>query len=249
MPHDWKIIIFDLDGTLTESKAPLQDDMGTLLCKLLSAKKIAVMGGGNYGQFTEQFLNRFNCSEKLLANLLVLPTSGASMYRRHSGAWEETYRLLLSNEEKKEINRAFEEVFRDMGYESPGTTYGDVIEDRGTQITFSALGQKAPLAEKEKWHRERDVRPALRAALQARLPSFTVTSGGLTSIDPTKKGIDKGYGVEQAVSEFGATLKDAVFVGDALFEGGNDYAVVRTGIDTVAVSGSEETKRFINSLQ
>ncbi len=51
-----EVVVFDLDGTLTESKSDLDNEMASLLCALLEKRKIAVMGGGNREQFQKQFL-------------------------------------------------------------------------------------------------------------------------------------------------------------------------------------------------
>ena len=90
------LYIFDLDGTLTESKMVLDEEMSSLLCRLLENKKAAVIGGGDFSQFQEQFLDRLHCNKYCLQNLLILPVSGASMYRCTNGGWEEVYNEILS---------------------------------------------------------------------------------------------------------------------------------------------------------
>lgn len=244
-----KIIIFDLDGTLTASKAALDQEMASLLCRLLGKKKVMVIGGGNLSQFRGQFLGRLTCPKKTLSKLFIAPTSGASMYKNRNGKWQEIYRYTLSLSEKRKITLAFKGAFRDIGYNSrPKKTYGKIIEDRESQITFSALGQKAPLAAKEKWHKESDIRLALKSALKKYLPEFEIRLGGLTSIDITKKGIDKAYGVRQIAKILKIPIKEMVYVGDALYEGGNDTVVKKTRISTLQVDGSEDVKFFVRSL-
>ncbi|MDB2497399.1 hypothetical protein N9X25_09665 [Verrucomicrobiales bacterium] len=46
-----KLIVFDLDGTLAESKSPLDEEMAALLCLLLSLIKVAIISGGDWTQF------------------------------------------------------------------------------------------------------------------------------------------------------------------------------------------------------
>ena len=53
-----KLIIFDLDGTLTESKQPLTGEMAALVAKLLAVKKVAVASGGALPQFLKQVFAR-----------------------------------------------------------------------------------------------------------------------------------------------------------------------------------------------
>lgn len=243
-----KIIAFDLDGTLTESKSNLDKEMAAILCALLLKRKIAVMGGGNREQFQKQFLGFLPCSKTQLENLFILPTSGASFFKFQKGNWRKVYQYHLSRREKTKVFNAFERAFKEIGYVMPKKTYGKVIEDRESQITFSALGQKAPLAKKEKWNKEMDIRRKLKTTLEKHLPEFEVRLGGLTSIDITKKGMDKAFGIKEIMKALSVSKKDIVYIGDALYEGGNDAAVLQTGIDAIQVSGPEEVKyltRFI----
>ena len=240
-----KMVIFDLDGTLTKSKANLDKEMAVLLSKLLEKKIVAVMGGGNYPQFEKQFLAYFKCPKERFRNLFILPTSGGRMYQYQAGKWQAIYENTLTGKEKRLILDAFEKAFQDANYTLPKKMYGEIIEDRESQITFSALGQKTPLAKKEKWNKKYDIRPQLKAALEKYLPQFEVRLGGLTSIDVTKKGIDKAYGIRQIKKILSVPIKEMVYVGDALYEGGNDSAVFKTKIDTIQVFDCEETKYLI----
>ncbi len=241
-----KVLIFDLDGTLTESKSDMDGETASLICRLLGEKIAAVMGGGDYPQFQRQFLGKLDCPEERLKNLFVLPTSGGRMYRREEGEWRLAYEESFTEEEKDMILNAFESAFKEIGCAPPEKTYGPAIEDRGSQITFSAAGQKAPLSVKEEWNRKNNaIRSRLKNYLEKRLPGFEVRMGGLTSIDVTKKGIDKAYGVERIAELTGIPVGKMVYIGDALYEGGNDSAVFKTGIETIKVSGPEETKYLL----
>jgi hypothetical protein len=68
--------------------------------------------------------------------------------------------------------------------------WGEPIEDRGSQITFSALGQQAPLEEKKRWDPDFTKRKKIKAVLENLIPEFSVHLGGTTSVDVTKPGID-----------------------------------------------------------
>ena len=206
------------------------------------------MGGGNYSQFKNQFLKHLTCSGEQLKKLLILPVSGGSLYTYQTGQWHLDYSHTLTAKEKKMVAGAFQKAFRDVGYIAPSKVYGEIIEDRESQITFSALGQKAPLEDKKEWNTKNDIRPKLKAVLESYLPKFEVRMGGLTSIDITKKGIDKAYGVEQVAKFLSVSKKDVVYIGDALYKGGNDYAVRKTKIDTVQIKDEEETKQLIHFL-
>ncbi|PIR04929.1 MAG: HAD family hydrolase [Candidatus Liptonbacteria bacterium CG11_big_fil_rev_8_21_14_0_20_35_14] len=243
-----KVIVFDLDGTLTESKSNLGKEMAVLLCALLGKRKVAVMGGGNREQFQRQLLTYLHCAKTQLENLFILPTSGASFFKFQKNNWRKVYQHRLSQEEKTKIFNAFEMSFKTIGYLEPKKTYGKIIEDRESQITFSALGQKAPLIQKENWNKNMDMRRELKITLEKHLPKFEVRLGGLTSIDITKKDLDKAFGVQEIMKALSVSKKDIVYIGDALYEGGNDFAVIKTGINTIQISGPANVKYLINKL-
>ena len=252
---DKDLIIFDLDGTLTPSKSNLEPGMARALADLLARKKVAVIGGGRYAQFRRQFLAEFKCPPALLPNLFLFPTTATSFYRYQNG-WKNIYEIKIPKRGREKIMRAFRDVFRKIGYMPPKKTYGKVIEDRGSQITFSALGQdvvarlgKRGLALKEKWRRENTPLKLKMAKLLAeKLPRFEVGPSAFTSIDVTKRGVDKAYGVRKIEKYLHIPIRKAVFIGDGLFPGGNDAAAERTGIDCIAVRGPKETKKIIKFL-
>ncbi len=241
-----KIIIFDLDDTLAASKSVIEEEMSDLISGLLTKKKIAVIGGGSWKQFNEQLLGHLQCREDLLSNLYLFPTTATRFYRCHNGIWVEVYSDVLRPDERERIKLSFKKAFEESGYVQPEKVYGDIIEDRGTQITFSALGQKAPVFEKEKWKLENEsLRQKIASIMRDLIPEFEVRTGGLTSVDITKKGINKAYGVRQIEKLLKIPINEMVFIGDALYPGGNDHAVIETGIETIAVKGPEDTKKVI----
>ena len=253
---DKELVIFDLDGTLTETKGYMKKDMAALLAKLLEKKKVAVIGGGKYSLFKTQFVSHFKYPGEVLRNLFLFPTTSTAFYR-YKGGWKQVYRLELSKHDRERIKKAFKEVFKAAGYSHPAKVYGKVIEDRGTQVTFSALGQDvvAVLGEKkgvklkDEWKRKNTpLKLKMAKMMQKMLPDLEVHSAGYTSIDVTQKGIDKAYGVKQIEKHLHIPVKKMIFVGDALYPGGNDYAARKTGIDCVQVSGPDETMEFIRFI-
>lgn len=249
VPKNKELIVFDLDGTLTKSKSDMDEEMAFLFSKLLEVKKVAIIGGGKYDQFKRQFLDNLFAPKELLAKLLLFPASGTAFYRYDNNDWRNIYSKNLTEEEKKKVFVAFEKTFQELGYKHPDETFGELIEDRGTQITFSALGQEAPLNLKEKWKAEHsDIKMKIAETLRKYLPDMDVGSAGYTSIDVTRKGIDKGYGLRQIKEYLGVPFEDMLFVGDALFPGGNDEAALNTGVLCFEVKDIEETKKLIKYL-
>src|SRR3546814_16913796 len=114
-------------------------------------------------------------------------------------------------------------------------------------MTYSGLGQDAPLEAKEGWDPDRAKRTALQKTLQAALPGLSINLGGTTSIDVTRAGVDKGYGLKRLSKESGVPLAGMLFVGDASYHGGNDYPAAELGIDTLRVSDVADTHAVVSA--
>ncbi|PIQ68873.1 MAG: HAD family hydrolase [Candidatus Taylorbacteria bacterium CG11_big_fil_rev_8_21_14_0_20_46_11] len=241
-----KLVIFDLDKTLAESKQPMDDEMAKLVRGLLDHTKVAVISGGSFKQFQVQFVPKLTSGN--LGQLSLFPTCGSAFYRFEDGEWHNVYTELLSPEEKARIFRAFEDMFLEVGFFRPEKIYGELIEDRSAQVTFGAYGSTAPLALKEAWDPDRHKRLKMIDVLKRFIPDFEIRTGGTTSIDVTRKGIDKAHGIHQMVKHLGIAKEDMVFVGDDLEEEGNDFPVIATGVDVIPVENVEHTKKLIRSI-
>jgi len=80
------------------------------------------------------------------------------------------------------------------------------------------------------------------------IPEFSVLIGGSTSIDITKPGIDKAYGIGKLRDLLGVSIRDMIYIGDALYVGGNDHAAETAGVDCISVRDPNETKRVIQTI-
>jgi len=240
-----KLIVFDLDGTLAESKSSLDVEMASLLTALLGVVKVAVISGGNWPQFEKQLLS--NLPHDLhLKNLSLLPTCGTKFYKWDSG-WKMLYSEDFTNKEKEKIINSLKQVIASSDFKVV-KTWGEIIEDRGSQITFSALGQQAPIDEKKKWDPDFAKRKKMKEALDKLIPEFSVHLGGSTSIDVTKSGIDKAYGIIKLRDKLGVSVQDMIFIGDAIFPGGNDYPAKEAGALSIQVRDPDESKRVIEAI-
>lgn len=243
-----KLIIFDLDGTLAESKQPLTPEMAELVARLLDETRIAIISGGDMPQFLKQVFARLPADANF-ANLYFLPTSGAALYEFCEVGWGKVYEERLSEREARTIESAMREAAEEtrlIDFSEPA--YGERIEYRGGQVTMSALGQEAPLALKKTWDPSHKKRHKLQAAIALRLPDYSVGIGGSTTIDVTKRGIDKAYGVRQLCKRLGIEESDALYVGDELESGGNDEAVYKTAVETKSVASPTDTEKLIEKL-
>ncbi|MGA8473908.1 MAG: HAD-IIB family hydrolase [Candidatus Cybelea sp.] len=240
-----KLIIFDLDGTLAPSKGMIDAEMATLFTALLGVVKVAIISGGSWDQFETQVIARLP-QDAHLGSLSILPTSGTTFYQYKDG-WQKLYSEDLSDAQKQRIIAALNAAVESTGFAAT-KTWGETIEDRGSQITYSALGQQAPLDEKSKWDPDFAKRQKIKALLDVSLPDFSVRLGGTTSIDITLPGIDKAYGIGKLRDTLGITIAEMIYVGDALFPGGNDYPARSTGVVCIQVRDPDETKRVIEAI-
>ena len=240
-----KLIVFDLDGTLAESKSSLDAEMAALLHDLLGIVKVAVISGGDWPQFERQLLSNLPHDERLV-NLSLLPTSGTK-YFQYAGEWKKLYSEDFTADEKEKIVSSLKKALGAAGF-TVEKVWGEVIEDRGSQITFSALGQEAPLEEKDKWDLDFSKRKKIKAIVDTLIPEFSVRMGGATSIDVTKPGIDKAYGLKKLRDLLDISLQEMIFIGDALFVGGNDYPAVEAGVVSIPVRGPSETKLVTETI-
>lgn len=241
------MIVFDIDSTLTESKQVMGQEIAELICKLLAQYKVAIISGAGYKQFEWQVLSSLACDDSVLKKLYLLPVDGTVMCSYQNG-WQCQSDPPLSEEEKGRIRAVFENVFEASGLERPAKIYGELVEDRGAQLNFSALGQDAPIELKEVWDPDNKKRKRMMEELKHSLPGFSMRIGGTTSIEITRSGIDKAYGLRRLMEHTGVSNEKILYVGDKLFEGGNDYPVMASGIETRAVSNPSETENVIMEL-
>jgi phosphomannomutase len=240
-----KLVVFDLDGTLAESKASLDAEMAELLGALLAIVKVAVISGGDWPQFQKQLLLNLG-QDRHFENLSLLPTCGTKFFQ-YSGTWEKIYSEDFTADERDKIIRSLKQALETADLKV-ARSWGESIEDRGSQITFSALGQLAPIEEKKKWDPDFTKRQAIKALLDKLIPEFSVRLGGTTSVDITKPGIDKAYGIRKLTAILDVAIEEMIFIGDALFPGGNDFPVKQAGVLCIRVRDPEETKRLIEAI-
>lgn len=244
-----KIIAFDLDDTLAVSKSPVSDEMGDLLVQLLDEYEVCIISGGAYKQFKIQVVDRLKASAEELTHLHLMPTCGTKYYRYDDLAnkWVLRYENALTKEQKERTIKYLTEGAKKLGLweEQP---FGDIIEDRGSQITFSALGQQAPSELKYKWDPTGEKKAKLRDYVAERIRDLEARCGGTTSVDVTMVGVDKAYGMRSLIKELAVDKDDVLFLGDKLQEGGNDYPVKAMGVDTIEVTRWEDTALVLRGI-
>lgn len=243
-----KILAFDLDDTLSITKTPIDPAMVAVLGDILEHYEICVISGASFEQMKVQVVAPLSVlGEEKLAKVHLMPTCGTRYYRFQDSDWSLQYAHDLTDEQKTQITAALEKAAKSLGLwlDEPA---GEIIEDRLSQITYSALGQKANAEDKYAWDPDNSKKFAIRDLVAAELPDLEVRAGGTTSIDVTLPGIDKAYGMQQLIDHAGVTKEEIFFFGDKLQDGGNDYPVKLFGIDTQEVEGWEDTAGHLREL-
>jgi HAD superfamily hydrolase (TIGR01484 family) len=240
-----RLVAYDLDGTLAQSKQPIDSATAAMLARLTRVAVVAIISGGGWPQFEQQVVAKLP-DDTNLRQLYLLPASGTKLYR-YEGGWKLVYDELFTPDQRTRILGALTTTVAGQGLDR-AQSWGDRIEDRGSQITFSGLGQQAPLAAKLAWDPDFAKRKRLQAALVPLLPEFAVRVGGSTSIDITRQGIDKAYGMAKLVTASGIPAAQMIYIGDAVYPGGNDYTVLEAGIDTIGIRDVAETRRVSDAI-
>lgn len=251
-----KIIAFDLDGTLAPSKSPVPKQIVELLDKLLDKYQVCVISGGKFEQFQKQLLGNLKSDNNKLKKLHIMPTCGTRYYRfkTTTSNWHKVYAEDFTDEQKGKIKVSLEKGLDVFGYRA-AKVYGEIIEDRGSQVTLSVLGQDIVDALgdegvriKEEWDPDNSKKEKIREYVAELIPEFEVKVGGLTSIDVTKPGIDKAYGMRKLMEILDVKKSEILFIGDRLKAGGNDYPVIAFGIDGIEISTWQETAVAIQTI-
>lgn len=241
---DVRLMAFDLDDTLAPSKSPIPAEIAELLVRLLERHEVCVISGGQFEQFKTQVVDNLVAEPALLERLHLMPTCGTQYFNYTGTEFSPVYAETLTADERDAAMASLETRANELGlWETE--TWGPILEDRGSQVTFSALGQAAPVDAKKAWDPTGEKKSRLRDAVQSDLPGLEVRSGGSTSVDITRRGIDKAYGMQKLAEQTGISLDDMLFVGDRLDPDGNDYPVKALGVACVEVDGWEDTAAYL----
>jgi len=244
-----KVIAFDLDDTLAVAKSPIPEEISELLVRLLDKYDVCIISGGKFDQFRVQVLNKLDATPYELSHLHLMPTTGTKyyIYDDESNGWDLQYDNSLTDDQKRRAISALENGAKKLGFWE-SKPFGEIIEDRESQVTYSALGQQAPADLKYKWDPDGTKKQKLRDYVAPILTDMGARVGGTTSVDVTVAGVDKAYGMKKLTQQMNIENKDILFVGDKLQPGGNDYAVKAAGIDTIEVKDWQDTADLIERI-
>ncbi|OGG71190.1 hypothetical protein A3F27_02775 [Candidatus Kaiserbacteria bacterium RIFCSPHIGHO2_12_FULL_53_13] len=242
-----RAVIFDLDNTLARSFEAPALEMSQGLENILRRIPVAVMSAASFERIEKHLLPGFSVSADK-NRLYLFPVNGAGCYTWENGAWRPQYHFEFTSEERARILAALKGSVEETGVGAESPKYGKQVVDYDGYIAFTALGLDAPREEKIAWDPDGSKRRTLRESLQKKIPDFDVYIGGTTSIDIMCKGVNKSYGVMWLAKHLGVEPSDMLFVGDALYPGGNDVVVIPTGVQTIQVAGPHETETVIEEI-
>ncbi len=236
---DKKLLAFDLDGTLTLSKSKIKKKMKKLLLDLSNFYFIFIIGGGRKKEIERQI-------EDLRDYVFLGAVSGTRIYKKG--------KLILK--EKNMTKKQIELIKKNLKFYLKSLklnfkTFGRRIDFRGSQLTFSFLGVKAPLEEKLKFSKLDEkikIRKKLIYYMKKRLKNIDSSIGGLTSVDFNLKNQNKGSMILKLAKFLGIKKREILFFGDKIFPYGNDYSVFKKGIECILVKNPEETFKILKKI-
>lgn len=243
-----KVLAFDIDQTLNIAKTPIPPEIAAVLVKCLDHFEICPISGQKYEQFLVQIVDKLKeagVSDQQLTHLHLFAAQGTQYYAYdpENHDWRQVYNYPLKDEDVVKITTVLEESARELGYwEADKLQPGDeIIENRLSQVTFSALGQAASTEVKYAWDPDMQKREAIVAKCREKLPDFLYEIGGTTSINVAAPGMNKQFGMTHLLEELRVDKSEVLYFGDMTQPSGNDYPVVQMGIDTITVRSHEDT--------
>jgi len=232
---------FDLDNTLTPSRAAMAPHHAPIFQELCARHDVVVVTGGAEEQIQKQI--PFPSS----GNFTMLSQQGNYAIAKDGMLlWYETV-----TPEQEAAVRAFADLLTAelaLSVSDPN----DLFENRGSQLAYSTLGFHAANELKYAYDPDQSKRRALLAAhpeeiAQLRAAGVEAIPAGSTTIDFILKGKNKGYNIRRLIEKVNWHKDDCLYIGDALFPGGNDETVIGV-IPTKAVKNPDETFEYLSSI-
>lgn len=236
-----KHFFFDLDKTLTLSRSPMEPDHQGIFERLCNAHDVIVVTGGTVEHIREQVTPRFEGKYYLLAQSgnHCEDVTGAELWREE-----------LSQAQLDAIYTFVEKLKAHFNF--PVADPNDLVENRGAQVGYSVVGYHANIDVKYSF----DPGDTKRAAALAAFPDdvqglnaagVEVVPAGTTSFNFIPLGKHKGFNIRRFIDLKEWKTDDCIYVGDALFPGGNDESVIGV-VPTKAVTSPDDTFAYLKEV-
>lgn len=227
------IVLFDMDGTLTEARKKISDDMITSLCALSNHARIGILTGSGIDYVIDQVGDLF----ETIIDAYAFPCNGTQV-------WTNMYGNLKKHHEATMIEEIGAESFyklcrlliieheRIVSQNPDMPLTGNFIDNRVSTLNFCPPGRGCNVEQRNKFvelDNKRGIRQKSYQVLQGLLNKFglkdsvDISLGGNTSIDVYPRGWDKTYVMRHFTPS--DKFDKVFFVGDRCDEGGNDKAI------------------------
>lgn len=231
MNSQYKHLFFDMDQTVAPARQPMLPEMFTLLNEL--PHTIVIVSGQEVPKIDWQ------------SNQLPAFTLGQNGNHATDVDNQELWNVPLDKEHREAILKHIKQLTALLDHDLNHDWLP--IEDRGAQITFSPVGNTAPVDVKKAYDPDRKKREALMQQVPLEHPDLVVKIGGSTSLDYIHKDRHKGTNVQKLIDHMGWEKHECVYFGDGLYPGGNDEAVIGV-IETIAVADHLDTYQKLNDM-
>lgn len=227
----YKHLFFDMDQTIAPARQPILQPMYDLLNEL--PQDIIIVSGQEVAKIDKQ------------SNSLISYTLGQNGNHATDLENNELWNIPLDPHHREEIMQHIEKIISILDHDLNHDWAP--IEDRGSQITFSPIGNTAPSEIKQVYDPNRSKRIALMEAVPFVSNELTVKLGGSTSFDYIHKERHKGTNVQRLIDLMGWDKNACIYFGDGLCPGGNDEDVIGV-IETVPVADHHDTYEKLKKM-
>ena len=249
-----KVIIADVDDTICDSCQQISFEMADQIDLMISrGYSFAFISGTKSVDLVKMISSRVKGEHHILGTTGTNYTFVKSLDLKDENNLsndrnKEIYNYNFNTEEKIEIICALERLIKEYNIESL-TTKEDQLQDRESQITLSAIGRNAPLELKASFDPDCNKRFEWMKFLKNFLSEdkYDIRAGGTTSLDVTRKGLDKEWGIRKFAENKDIKLNEVLFFGDKLHQGGNDYPAKRI-VDCIKVKCPEDTLKELKKI-
>ena len=232
------IYIFDMDGTLTPARQPMDPDFARRFVIWAKAHMAYLAAGSNYEKVTEQL------PSDIIGSFSGIYSSMGNVFHQKG---KEVYRNEIKL--KKELLQTLERYRKNTAYD--GKLYGNYLELRPGMLNFSVLGRNCPFSERTRyneWDNIHHEREQIVATLNENFPEYETSVGGKISIDI----VTKGCGKEQIAEKIRLAHPNdkIIFIGDRTEKGGNDYALASAlrameNTEVISVTSPDDVLKYL----
>lgn len=236
-----KHFFFDVDKTLTPSRKLVLAEHQPIFERVCRERDVVVVSGAEVSQIHAQL------PVSLKGRYYILAQNGNHAIDKEGATiWKED----LNTAQKNAIISFVEQIKNELNLRVKAEN--DLIEDRGSQISYSLIGHHEDLEKKNVFDPDASLRLRVLERHSADVEKLKqnnveVKIGGTTTLDFFSWGKNKGFNIARFIEKYGWKKEDCIYVGDALFPGGNDETVIGI-IPTKAVKDYRETYAYLEDI-